>query len=146
MSRKATKRPHRILRTRGQRIAWTNTSRLPDEQVIEAMKFVAVEADLDAVVIHWKKDGGRRRSYGMAYPEIPYIANVADLYRRRPTIIAWRYLITLTDQQHEEITPRIVNTLAHEAKHIEQFRLDQRPSETPCIAFGAWVADRWVGR
>ncbi|HKB40478.1 MAG TPA: hypothetical protein VKD72_28900 [Gemmataceae bacterium] len=133
------KRPHRIIRTRGQRIAWTNTSRIPDKELIEAVKFVAAEVDLDKVVIHFKAMGDDSATYGRAYGGIPTIANLDGLKRHE-----WRYLIIVRDQGIGQVSPRFINTLAHEGKHIEQFRGRNYTSREPrARAFGAWVADRW---
>jgi hypothetical protein len=137
---------HRIIRTQGQRIAWTNTSRIPDEQIVAAIKFVAREVDLDRVIIHYKRDNGGRANYGLAYPYIPTIANLSGLKRSE-----WRWLITVTDQGSSSVHKRVVNTLAHEGKHIEQFRRGTfrrerraRNCEAQARAFGGWVANRWA--
>jgi hypothetical protein len=139
-------RKHRIIRTRRQRIAWTNTSRIPDEQIVAAIKFVAAEVDLDRVIIHYKKTNGGRAHLGLAYPYIPAIANTEGLKRHE-----WRYLITVTDQGRDEMTQRTINTLAHEGKHIEQFRRGtlkrekkNRNCEPQARAFGAWMSGKWV--
>lgn len=139
-------RKHRIIRTKGQKIAWTNTSRIPDDQLVAAIKFVAAEVDLDQGVIHCTKDNGGRGTYGRAYPYIPAIANLVGL-----DPYEWRYLITFTDQGSDEMKPRVVNTLGHEGRHIEQFRTGtirrakrERQCEAQARAFGEWVAERWV--
>jgi len=136
---------HRIVRRNGQRIAWANTSRIPDAEIVEAIKFVADEADLDGVVVHVKGLGDRARRLGRAYSHVPSIANLDGLKRRE-----WRYLIIVAERG-EQLTARAVNTLAHEAKHVEQFRRGTfrrerkaRHAETQCNAFGAWVQERWV--
>ena len=137
-----TTRKHRIVRTKGQRIAWTNTSHIPDDQIVEAIRFVAAHADLDGVVVHCKHAGDYRRTYGRAYNGIPSIANLDGLDLADDD---WQYLIVFTDQGHNHMRARTINTLAHEAKHVEQYRRRARPSEPPCQAFGAWVAERWEG-
>lgn len=136
---------HRIIRTQKQRIAWTNTSRIPDEQIVAAIKFVAREVNLDRVVVHFKK-AGWRSSLGMAYGYIPSIANLDGLKRAE-----WRYLITVTDHYSGEsrnavipMDAEIIDTLAHEGKHIEQYRERKMERREPrARAFGSWVADRW---
>lgn len=110
-------------------MAWTNTSTIPDEEVVRAIRAVAKEIDLDRTVIHVKHYGFNRWSYGMAYPSIPSIANMDGL-----DPWDWHYLITVTDAS-------FVSTLAHEAKHVEQFKRGIRPSEPPCNAFGAWFEE-----
>jgi len=127
---------HRVIRTRGQRIAWTNTSGIPDDKIVAAIKFVAAEVDLNRTVVHVKKFG-RGTSDGCAYGYIPSIANLDGLKRRE-----WRYLITVRDYGGFLNT---LHTLAHEAKHIEQYRerkLQRR--EQRSNAFAAWVTERWI--
>jgi hypothetical protein len=144
------KRPHKIIRTGGQRIAWTNTSDLPDADLVEAIKLVATEVDLDRVVVHFKHGGDRSGRYGRCYGHLPEIANLDGLVRRE-----WRYLIIVSDagSPKGKLGPRTVNTLAHEAKHVEQFRRGTmrrecraRNCEAQARAFGAWLAERWETR
>lgn len=139
---------HRILRTNKQRIAWTNTSRLTDDEVIEALKLTAKYANLDRTVVHVKSMGERRRSYGRAYYGIPLEANLTGLEARE-----WRYLIIVTDHGQNRLTRSIVDTFGHEARHIEQHRSGRlrrekanRNCEAQCRAFGAWLADKWVAK
>lgn len=137
------KRTHRIVRTGGQKIAWTNTSRIPDDDVADTIAFVASHANLDATVIHFKGSGQRSRRWGRAYPSIPEIASMHGLARSE-----WSYLIIATDHFYPYVTREAVDTLAHEACHIEQFRAStdtyRAPrSEVQCRAFGAWVAELW---
>lgn len=124
---------HRIIRTNGQRIAFTNTSSIADEDLRAAIKWLAREVDLNGVVIHAKACGKRRRSYGRAYQSIPSIANLDGLVRSE-----WSYLITTTDGRGDGW--RI--TLAHEARHIDQFRRSAPLSELDARAFGKWAAER----
>lgn len=128
-------RPHRILRVTGGKVAWTNTSRLTDAQVLAALRFVAREVSLDRCVVHVKRDGQRRATYGRAYPKIPSIANTEGLLRGQ-----WRYLIVATDSGG---CLDFLETLAHEAKHVEAYRRGGRNGEAACRAFGAWVVRRW---
>jgi hypothetical protein len=130
---------HRILRTRGQRIAWSNTSHLPDSELLEAMRFVAQHVDLDRVVVHWKHLGRRRRTYGLAYDCIPELTNLDGLQPRE-----WRYLITMTDHGLSRICPDIIDTLAHEAKHVEAYRERLPRGERRPVHFAAWVAEAWL--
>jgi hypothetical protein len=132
-------RPHRILRTQGQRIAWTNTSQIPDSELLEAMRFVAQHVELDRVVIHWKRMGRRRRTYGMAYPYIPSITNLDGLRRGE-----WRYLITCTDHGLRRISEEVVDTLAHEAKHVEAYRERLPRGERRPVHFAGVVAEAWA--
>lgn len=141
------KRKHKIIRTKGQRIALMNTSPIPDKEIIAAIKFVANEIDLDATVVHFKKMGERRRTYGRAYYHIPYEANMNGL-----DLMEWSFLIIVTDHGHGKLTTDVMNTLGHEAKHIEQFRRGTlrrekkaRNCEAQACAFGSWMAERWLG-
>lgn len=129
---------HRIVRTRGQRIAYANATKIPDDRLADALRFVAAEANLDAVVVHFKRLGPRAGTLGRAYPYLPDIANLDGLYRSE-----WRYLIRCGDVWRNSISSDLVGVLAHEAKHIEQFREKLPPRERPANAFGAWMADRW---
>lgn len=139
------KRTHKIIRTGGQKIALMNTSRIPDKEIVEAIKFVAKEIDLNKVVIHFKKDSDRARRAGRAYYAIPEIANMNGLKRWE-----WRYLIIVADGFKSTVTHSVMDTLGHEAKHIEQHRRGilrrekrNRNCEAQCNAFGGWIADIW---
>lgn len=130
---------HRIIRTNGQRIAYTNTSRIPSDDIVDAVKFVAQHAQLHKTAVHFKKAGERRWSYGRAFNGLPSIMNSTGL-----DLSEWDYLITITDHRIDYVSGEVINTLAHEAKHIEQFRRGEKGSEPPCNAFGAFVARRWL--
>lgn len=123
---------HKIIRTNRQRIAYTNTSTIPDAELVAAVKWVAREVNLDGVVIHAKHAGQWRRTYGRAYSVIPGVANLDGLKPRE-----WEYLIVLSDARGDDWFV----TLAHEAKHVEQFRLGLAISELPARAFGQWAAE-----
>ena len=129
-------RRHKIIRVSKQRIAFTNTSAIPDADIRKALRWLVADIgiDLDAVVFHFKHAGTRRSSYGLAYPGMPGLANLDGLKRWE-----WSYLVTVTDGRGHDW----VRTLAHEAKHVEQFKAGQRGSEPPAVAFAAWAAERW---
>lgn len=127
------KRRHRILRTNRQRIAWTNTSEIPDAELVAAIKWLAHDVNLDRVVIHAKHAGPLRSSYGIAYAGIPGVTNLDGL---KPW--EWDYLITTTDGRGTSWR----NTLAHEAKHIEQYREGVRRGEVAARAYASWAAER----
>lgn len=124
---------HRVIRTNRQRIAYTNTSPIPDADLVAGIKWLAREVNLDRVVVHAKKSGERRRSYGRAYSAISSIVNLDGLKPRE-----WTYLIVVTDGRGEDWFV----TLAHEAKHIEQFRLGLKVSELPPRAFAKWATEK----
>ena len=125
---------HRIIRTNKQRVAFTNTSPIPDDEIRAAVKWLMHETNLDGTVIHFKKAGPRRRSYGRAYSMIPSVANMNGLKRDE-----WDYLVVVTDGRGDNW----MRTLAHEAKHVEQFRNKSRVAERPAHIFGQWAADNW---
>lgn len=137
-------RPHKIVRTRGGiRVAFTNTSRIPDKTVVSAIRLLAHHIDLSGVVVHVKSGDGTRSTWGRAYDGIPYIANLDGLNRWE-----WRYLIVVTDGA-------FISTLGHEAKHIERFRegIDRKARarhgrrtgmEDACNAFGEWFRQEWI--
>lgn len=125
---------HQIVRITGGRIALTNTSPIPDAEVIDAIRFVAREVDINRVVVHVKKSGPRRRTYGRAYRGIPSMANMDGLRRSQ-----WDYLIVVTDGRGENW----IETLAHEAKHVEQYRERLRRSEVACRVFQKRIATAW---
>ena len=120
---------HRILRVTGGRVAIqkTKNARLSDEAIDREIRALAKEIDLSRVVFHFKRLGRASRA-GMAYPGIPWIANMDGLRRGQ-----WSYLVVVTDHQHW------IRTLAHECKHIEQFRSrGVKASELPARAFADW--------
>ena len=136
---------HKIVRTGGQRIAFTNTTKIPDAEIRAALKFCAKEIDMDGVVAHFKKAGDFRRTWGRAYPYIPDITNMNGLNRWE-----WKYLIVVTDHGHDHLSLGMMDTLGHEAKHVEQYRRGtirrekkNRNCEAQCRAFGGWLARQW---
>lgn len=101
---------HKVLRVTGGRVAYTNTSRVPDRDVELALRALAKDVDLARVVVHVKRIGEWSSRYGNAYPIIPSIANMQGLRRAE-----WRYLIVASDGRGPG--GGWTNTLAHEAKH-----------------------------
>jgi hypothetical protein len=87
--------------------------------------------DLDRTVVHFKKMGPRRRTYGRAYHGIPGMANLDGLAQSE-----WDYLVVVA--QHEQW----FKTLAHEAKHIEQFKRGIRASEREAYLFADHADER----
>jgi hypothetical protein len=142
---KAARRPHRIIRTRGQRIAWRNTSRIPDAELVAAIKYVAQHVNLDGVVIHAKRHGYNRRTLGRAYGYLPRVTNLDGLRR-----VQWRYLVVITDHYSPgsdkpvPMDEAILDTLAHEAKHVEQFRERLPRSEVRACHFAGVVSSEWA--
>ena len=145
---------HQIIRTNRQRIALANTSRIPTDELVAAIKFLAKQTDLDRTVIHVKKHG-RARRWGLAYRAIPSIANLDGLRRHE-----WRHLITMSDHYAWSIVngelkrPKMIrlnseifHTLAHEARHIADYkhhgRLRGRGWEDRANAFAAGMVRKW---
>lgn len=138
-------RTHRVVRVTGGRVALMNTSPIPDAEIVKAIRMVAKELDpkiADGVVVHVKNNTGRARSYGNAYNHLPEMMNSNGLERRQ-----WRYLVVVRasrDGKH-----RWIVTLAHEFKHIEQFKLGhtegptRRRCEERARAFGWGFYDKW---
>lgn len=151
------KRKHRIVRSNGMRLAWTNTSRIPDADIVAALKFMAgLGVDIDKTVFHFKRHGLRAGRLGTAYRNIPWEANLNGLRRYE-----WRNLVTVSDHYHAIIVngkasasapirmdADIFDTLAHECKHVEDFRLHRdKPRvqwERKARAFAEWATDRWL--
>jgi hypothetical protein len=144
------------------RLVIRNTSRYPDEEVSELVRFALSEIDARGVCVNVKNSSATRR--GRAYSRIPAISNApADS----------RYLITIgigaperfpfedgsyTRRNGEVVKRRggrwpvetladwreaLVSVAAHEAKHIEQFRTGARRSEVECHHFSAAVLRRY---
>ena len=139
-----------------------NTSRYPDEEVTELVRFALSEIDARGVCVNVKNSSATRR--GRAYSAIPSISNApADS----------RYLITVgigapdhfpfedgsyTRRNGELVKRRggrwpaetlrdwreaLVSVAAHEAKHIQQFREGTRRSELDCQHFSAFMLRRY---
>lgn len=125
--RRSSSKKHLVLKVTGGKVAFTNTSTIPDEEIVREIRALAKVIDCDQIVMHFKKCGYRRSAAGRAYWSIPSIANLRGLRR-----IEWRWLIVVTDNANWR------DTLAHEVKHIEQARNGKRPSEPPCYAFSDW--------
>ena len=144
------------------RLVIRNTSRYPDEEVRELVRFALSEIDARGVCVNVKNSRATRR--GSAYSRIPSISNApADS----------RYLITVgigaperfpfedgsyTRRNGELVKRRggrwpaetlhdwreaLVSVAAHEGKHIEQFREGTRRSELECQHFSAFMLGRY---
>jgi hypothetical protein len=139
-----------------------NTSRYPDEEVAELVRFALAEIDTRGVCVNVKNTSGTRR--GRAYSGIPSISNAPR---------GSKYLITIGIgaperfpfedgsyvRRNEEIVKRrggrwpevtlwdwreaLVSVAAHEGKHIEQFRESSPRSEVACQHFAAHVLRRY---
>jgi hypothetical protein len=137
-----------------------NTSRYPDAQVQELVKFATRDIDMRGVCVNVKNG----ELAGGAYNGVPEISNAPR---------AAKYLVTLRlgrrDQRWplgpinyhfkapEETGPRnrfpffvfddwrewLVKLAAHEAKHIEQFRNDLSCSEIDCERFAVAKLDEF---
>jgi hypothetical protein len=139
-----------------------NTSRYPDDEVSELVRFALSEIDARGVCVNVKNSTATRR--GRAYSRIPSISNAPP---------GSRYLITLGIgaperfpiedgsyvRRNGELVKRrggrwpvealgdwreaLVSVAAHEAKHIEQFRNRTSRSELECHHFSGSVLRRY---
>jgi hypothetical protein len=140
-----------------------NTSRYPDDQVRELVRFATRDVDMRGVCVNVKNGD----LAGGAYNGVPEISNAPS---------AARFLITLRVgkghecwplgpvnyhfKRPEETGPRnrfpffvcndwrewLVKLAAHEAKHIEQFRQGNRNSEISCEQFAIGVLNEFRAR
>jgi hypothetical protein len=126
-------RPHRILRVTGGRVAYTNTAAtITDAELESALRYLARHVDVGRVVVHAKNVTKRSRTWGYAYKEIPAIANLDGL---RPS--EWDYLVVVRGHRHWR------ETLAHELKHVEQYRHDLPGGERIPTTWAAWICAQW---
>ena len=144
------------------RLVIRNTSRYPDGDVTELVRFALSEIDARGVCVNVKNSSATRR--GRAYSSIPSISNAPA---------GSRYLITVgigaperfpfedgsyTRRNGELVKRRggrwpaetlrnwreaLVSVAAHEAKHIEQFREGTSRSEVACQHFSAFMLRRY---
>jgi hypothetical protein len=147
---------------RRRRLVIQNTSRYPDEEVAELVRFALSEIDARGVCVNVKNSSATRR--GRAYSRIPSISNAPpdSLYlitvgigsperfpfedgsytRRNGELVKRRGgrwpVETLGDWREA-----LVSVAAHEAKHIEQFRKGTPRSELECHHFAASVLRRY---
>lgn len=140
-----------------------NTSRHPDEQVKELVRFATQAVDMTDVCVNVKNG----ELAGGAYNGVPELSNAPP---------SASYLITLRVGKRNERWPLgpvnyhfktpaetgprnrfpffvcenwqewLVKLAAHEAKHIEQFREGLRCSEIACEQFAIQVLDRFRER
>jgi hypothetical protein len=140
-----------------------NTSRYPDDQVDELVRFATRDIDMRSVCVNVKNG----ELAGGAYNGVPAISNAPR---------AARYLITLRVGKANERWPLgpinyhfkppertgprnrfpffvcsdwrewLVKLAAHEAKHIEQFRNGGRCSEISCEQFAIGVLKEFRSR
>ena len=144
------------------RLVVQNTSRYPDEDVAELVRFALSEIDARGVCVNVKNSSATRR--GRAYARIPSISNApagsrylitvgigaperfpfedGSFTRRNGELVKRRGgrwpVETLTDWREA-----LVSVAAHEAKHIEQFRKGSPRSELECHHFSAAVLRRY---
>lgn len=133
---------HRILRASGARIAWTNTSKVPDEHVKVALRVLAKELPgaLDGYLVHVKNT--RNWDRGWHYHGV---ATIGVLPKGR-----WRGTITVLTPGPRFTGLEWLNTLAHEAKHAEQRtsgthrrQKRERNCEKNACAFASWFVDHY---
>lgn len=134
------------------RFTLRNTSRYPDDEVRQLVKFAMSEVDVRGVCVNLKRRTGSSWS-GWAYEGVPSVSNAP----RRA-----QYLITLgigetikypskphrsrRDEPYYELADwreALVFLAAHEAKHIEQYRENKPRSEVACNNFAAYMLSRY---
>jgi hypothetical protein len=144
------------------RLVIRNTSRYPDEEVSELVRFALSAIDARGVCVNVKNSSATRR--GRAYSRIPAISNAPAHSRYLITIgIGAPQRFPFEDgsytRRNGEVVKRrggrwpvetladwreaLVSVAAHEAKHIEQFRTGTRRSEVECHHFSAAVLRRY---
>lgn len=115
---------YRILRIRGGvRVAVKNTSRLPDTDLDELLRAALHDVNVGPCAVHVVNYGSGNSTYGKAYYQTYGYGNGSiDVSRDLPS---WcRHLIIARWGAGSK--GRFVNTLAHEAKHIEEYREGRR--------------------
>jgi len=127
---------HKIIRVTGGRAAWKKSKSVPltAEQIEREIRALAKEVNLHRVVFHFKNGNGG----GCAYPVIPNIANLDGLRRGQ-----WSKLVVVGGGWGWKTG--WIHTLAHEVKHIEQFKRGERGSERPAQAFADWWVKKRAG-
>lgn len=148
---------------RPKRLTVKNTSRYPDAEVTRLVRLALADLDTTGVHVNVKNSRGARRGY--AYRHVPAVANV-------PAGTRYLVTIGIGDPSHfprddgywnsharNEGTPRrggvwpekhlrhwqdaLVSVVAHEGKHVEQFRERKPLSEVACEHHAAWVLRRY---
>lgn len=129
----------------GARVALKNTSGRDDKEVVKMVRFGLEGMDIGNCAVHFK--GWHRTSganYGRAYYHIPSVNGSGD------KIPLWcNYLIVV--RNHPGGDAWIVDTIAHEGRHIEDYRSgrnrrgnpDKRGSEARARAWAAKRARDW---
>lgn len=141
---------HKTLRVTGGRVAYTNTTTIPNAKIESWIRFVAKHTEMDKTIVHVKNSIGNAHE-GLCYSHVPDIANTNGLNRWE-----WRNLITMAGSGGLWL-------LAHEAKHVEQqrrtgryrpergvaqrkagsSRVSRRGWEDAANAFANWIIDQW---
>ena len=139
-----------------------NTSRYPDDRVIELVTFASRDVDMDGVCVNVRNG----ELAGGAYNGVPEISNAPS--RRIPDHPAGRKLsqrwpmgpVNYHFKAPHETGPRnrfpfftfqdwsewLVKLAAHEAKHIEQFRAGDVCSELSCERFAIGMLEQFRAR
>lgn len=139
-----------------------NTSRHPDDEVRELVRFATRGVDMARVCVNVK--GGHGLS-ARAYDGVPSISNAPRRARYLVTIKIGngvRYPVGPHDRRGrgpDEVGPRnrfpfftyadwrewLVVAAAHEARHIHQYRYGERRSELDCERFAEKALARYRG-
>jgi hypothetical protein len=139
-----------------------NTSRYPDEEVAELVRFALCEIDTRGVCVNVKNSSGARR--GRAYSGVPSISNAPrgskylitlgvgapekfpfedGSYVRRNGEVMKRRGGRWPEETLHDWREALVTVAAHEGKHIEQYRAKTSLSEVACHHFAAHVLRRY---
>lgn len=132
-------REPRVLRVVGGRAAYTNTSQVPDATVAAAIRFCARHIDCTGIVFRFRNYTARSRTYGRAYRGLPY----PDAVGRLAGDPYWCYLVVVRMHSAAE-AGGWRHTLAHELKHVENYRVGRGHSEGGCDAWAAWLCSQWA--
>ena len=134
----------RIIRAHRARIAWANTSRVPDDEVVAALRALAKELPgaLDGYLVRVKHtrqfDRGWHRS---------------GIYTDALPPGRWRGTISVMTPGPQVTGDEWLDTLAHEAKHAEQrtsgkmhSQKRERQSQRNAVAFASWFVEQHRNR
>jgi len=128
-----------------------NTSRYPREEVVRLVRLATSEIDMRRVCVN-VKNSRRYACGGYAYDGVPEISNAPAKTEYLVTIRLGPPKMFPTVLPHKKRSPAravacwreaVVAMAAHEAKHVEQYRLGRPRSEVECECFEAAVLARY---
>jgi hypothetical protein len=128
-----------------------NTSRYPTDEIDRLVRFGTSEIDMRRVCVN-VKNSWRYGCGGSAYEGVPEISNAPPKSEYLVTIRLGPPEMFPTTLPSKKRSPSrvimcwreaVVAMAAHEAKHIEQYRLGLPRSEVECECFEAAMLDRY---